>query len=297
MSNKSRSNRARRRHSRRGNQPSFSDKAKRLVPLVAVPTVVLTVGYMAMASYLDAERMNESTHCYDNRVDYEVAFFVEASFNKDISDKQSGDFDQVLVNAFGDLPPNGRLSVFTTSRQAAQTVVDPVLVTCRPASSEAEQDAIGIGDKNPVQLKVDGEKALDAYRAKIQDVIRQAADPDLGANNSPIIETVRSISRYYGPGELDQLHMWTDGVNNSAARQMCVTKGHLLPYPNFPKSRDYRYLKPESLAGVAVNFWLVEHIKFPNPSAPFCTNYEIRDWWAAFMGDHGAVVDMEYLAY
>jgi len=274
----------------------FTVQIVKVAPLLIIPVVALGIGYRALDGYVNGEHL-EASYCYSERIHYEAAFAIDASVNISISERQGMDFEQVMRNAFDNLPANGRLSIFSTARTNARTVFEPVFEICRPANTAAEQEMVGIGKLNGAQLSNLGEEAFDAYWSQVQPIIEQLQDPLRNADDSPIIEMVRSVSRYYETGQLDEFHIWTDGVNNSQARRMCVVAGHLLPYSHFPKSRDYQYLRPERLDGVETYLWLVEHTKYPNAQAPHCNNNEIRDWWPAFLEDHGMRVTVDYLTH
>lgn len=281
--------------SRLGNQSRRRGNAGRKVKfaaLIAAPLALVGVGATVVSQY-DPNTRLAANFC-SHEVSYESAFFVEASFIAQTSRKQNRDLRQALQNAFAALPAKGRLSIFTTLEGDDKTLLSPVSSVCRPVSTLDEQSMAGGASKTAAQLNHDS-KLANAYFGRSMDaLIASATDPSKAAANSPIIETIKAISRYYR-GNLDTFDLWTDGLQNSHQKQACQKVGHWMPYEVWKQSRQYQYMVPDRFDGTHVNFYLVEHIPLPNPALPYCTQLEIRDFYPAMFEDLGATVTPEYI--
>lgn len=264
------------------------------VGLIAVPTVAIACGGLFLNEYMKIEQINDVSYCYDKQYQEQSAFFIDYSFIPQTSPQQERDLKNAILRAYDALPPNGRLSIFTTAKAEAGNIASPVYSQCRPANTVEEQGQIPAQNKTSMELSRGANESRQLMLAEIDRLVSEMRNADVVARNSPMLEQVQAITRYYD-GSLNTLSFYSDGIQNSPLRQFCVTKGHLPSASMFLESRDYRYVQPEPMMGVEVNVLLVETGRLPTAQMPYCTNNELRDFWPAYFEAHGAIARLERL--
>lgn len=266
--------------------------------LIALPVIVAGVGALVMGEALKEPRIGQD-FCYaSNGARPNAAFFVDVSFTGDTSAAQDRDLTRALHDAYATLPPNGRLSVFTTANAVVGSLPVPVLSVCRPPANEQEQEALGLGSKPAPYLAHQAQEARNAFASSVVALLAQAKDREQIAKDSPILEQVQGISRYRFDGPLKSLTVYTDGLQNSESFQFCQSQGHMPQFAAFAQKPGYRFLKPEPFAGVAVNVLLIEFGTLPTSLLPFCTSDEVRAFWPDYFRSNGAAsVQLSRLRY
>ena len=206
-----------------------------------------------------------------------------------------------MDRAFEQLGPNQPLHIFSTERDKLSTIVKPVFTICRPVRTLAEQSQTPGPEKNQAELDKTYEKAKEKFYQEVAQRIAESKTEEKVAKTSPILEQIQGISRYYRDKPemtLDNLFIYTDGIQTSPAASFCQTKGHLPPYPIFKKRRAYQKVKPaETLGGVKGKFLLVNWLVLPSIGLEYCTNQELYDFWEAYLKDHDTDIEMESLLY
>lgn len=281
--------------SRRGNARRRAHNSRRwmVAGLVTLPVLAIVGGGIGLNAYMSIEQIDQN-YCYSQQYQEQSAFFIDYSFIPQIEEQQERDLKASLARAYDELPPNGRLSIFSTANTTAGNVASPVYVQCKPAQTTEDQAGIPAASKTPMELKRRAEEARQAYLRSVDNLVSEMKTKDVGAGTSPILEQVQAITRYY-KGSLNVLSLYSDGINNGRLRQFCSVKGHLPRASTFLSSPDYRYLKPDPMNGVRVNVLLVELGALPAPGMPYCTNNELRDFWPAYFEAHGAIARLERL--
>lgn len=227
--------------------------------------------------------------CYHSQTPrHNAAFFVDVSFTADTSAAQDRDLTRALEEAYATLPANGRLSVFTTANEVVGSLPVPVLSVCRPPANDAEQNSLGLGSKPAPYLAHQAQEARNVFSRSVAAILASAKDRQQIAKDSPVLEQMQGISRYRFDGPLKTLTVYTDGLQNSDAFQFCQSQGHMPPFAVFAQKPGYRFLKPDSLEGVSVNFLLVEFGPLPGPGLPYCTSDEVRNFWPDYFKANGA---------
>lgn len=263
---------------------------------MAIGLGTLLVGGLATGIYaystIGSETPIDSEFCYIvDEPQYQAAFYVDYSLTADASQRQIRDLKRSLTSAYGELPPNGRLSVFTSDRSAASTMTKPTFSICRPPNSKAEQVEAGTPEKNTQQLSFLTKKAVAGFSKKIDTLIEDAQDGDKVAHDSPILEDFQNIGRTHKRIGLDAFYAYTDGIQNTEEAQFCVTKGHLPPYRQFKTTATYRRTKlPQAFEGTEVTIYLIDGGQLPSPNLPYCTNNELQVWWPAHFENAGSTV-------
>jgi hypothetical protein len=258
-----------------------------IVGLMVAPVVAIGGAAAMLATTINAPRIDKKTFCYPG-VETEAAALVDLSFTRANSGSQDRDLKTALQRAFAALPPNGRLSVFSTERTAVGSLSKPMFTICRPPSSPDElNDLAGITKPAPyLRRLVDrAEKGLDA---RIEELAEASKDENRVALDSPILEQIQAISRFSFEGDLKSFVVFSDGINNSEIARFCVVRGALPPFMIWRGTNAAAQVKPNSFAGVSIEFLLVEQYVLPHPEAPFCSNDELRAFWPAFFEGNGA---------
>lgn len=255
--------------------------------IVLIPVAGLgSGGYMAW-DYLNTEQI-DTAFCYDRDDQYQTAIFVDFSHTQSTTASQERDLVNALSRTFRQLPPNGQVSVFTTSQDNAATVADPAFTVCKPAKNEREQRKIGAPDKSSTVLRQESKEANEAFERELESLVRDSKDPDKAARSSPILEQIRGISEYDFDAPLRKLVVFSDGINNSSSGKFCKVQGELPSFAKFAQRPSYQFVKPNDLSGVDVEFLLVEFGTLPTKTMPFCTTAELRQWWVDYAQGNGA---------
>ncbi|MGJ8534867.1 MAG: hypothetical protein ACSHYC_21960 [Alphaproteobacteria bacterium] len=255
--------------------------------IVLIPIAGLgSGGYMAW-NYLNTEQI-DTAFCYERDDQYQSAIFVDFSHTQSTTASQESDLVNALSRTFRQLPPNGQVSIFTTSRENAATVVDPAFTLCKPAKNAPEQKKIGAPDKSPAVLKRESMEADEAFARELESLAQDSKNPEKAARSSPILEQIRGISEYDFNAPLRKLVVFSDGINNSSSGKFCQIQGELPMFSKFEKSSSYQFVKPNDLSGVDVEFLLVEFGPLPTKTLPFCTTAELRQWWVDYAKGNGA---------
>jgi len=245
-------------------------------------------GWWALTTAGSATAYDPITLCYAQEGQHNTAFFIDNSFRSATSDAQERDLGRAIDRAYDELPPNGRLLIFSTARGEDGVIIKPAVIMCRPPASAQDQQTIGGISKTPQQLQKEARVAGVRFRAATKKYLSDSKEGDSIAHDSPILEQLQAISRYKFQGRLERLYAFTDGVQMSEFRQMCVTKGHLPPFKVLSQQSDYRYIAPESFAGVDVEILLAELWDIPSPSMPYCNQNELRSFWIDYFQDNDA---------
>ena len=265
--------------------------------MVLLPLFVLGAGFYGLNAKLTQKQMDPLTACYAQEDQAQSAVFIDFSLTHQTSTAQNRDLKTALIRAYEALPPNGKLSIFTTAQDSVATLTEPILSLCSPPATPAEQAALGAPDKPQPFLKRRAQEAKVQYEAHIAQLMEDAKDKSKVAKDSPILEQIQAISRYQFSGPLTSFYVFTDGVQNSEVAQFCAVKNHLPPFAVFERGPVYQVIKPDPFTDVRVEFLLIEGGALPSPSLPFCTHGELQAFWPAFFEASGATVRLTRLRY
>lgn len=287
MAKSRRSNRALRR-GRRNRNGGSRNRVLKISALVSVPALALGVGGYGLNEYSNIEQIG-ADYCYAREDQAQAAVSLDYSVNNDLSGAQRRDLVTALERVYAQLPPNGRLMIFTTARDTASSIARPVFEMCRPAATTAEQEAIGAPSKPAPNLRRIAEGARAAFGAEIARILSDTQNLAMTAQESPILEQVRAISRYPGFQGPERRFVWlSDGLQNSEIARFGAVQGDMPSVERFTARSDYPVIRPESLAGADVTLLLVESISLPQPGLDFVTHDEMRSWWAEYFRINGA---------
>lgn len=281
-----------RKSSRRGSRGRSSKSSPRwglIAAIAALPLTLVGGGGALLWQHIGVPKMHEVSFCFDHVPQEQSAFFIDNSFTGSTSDAQRRDLQVALEEAYNELPPNGRLSVFTTARDSNGSIAKPVLSLCRPAATTQELSTIAeVPSKPPAYLARQADEARAAYRRELQVVLADAKAESKQALDSPILEEMQAISRYRFSGRLRRFYVFTDGIQNTEAARFCQVKGHLPPYELFKGREIYNRVQPDHFTGADVEFLMVQTVIFPTPHLPHCKKGELQRFWEAYFRDHGA---------
>lgn len=281
-SNSRRSSSRSRRRNRRGSQSPDLAKIGKIAAIVGVPVITLGAGAYFLTQSMKVERPDEMG-CYERPNRPVVAIAIDASLSSDLSSEQKRGYNDVFGRAFKLAPPNARVDFYTTARDTNSAIAKPVASACKPVSTPAENAALGVPDKPAPYLKRQAEEARHAFEKLAAEMLSDVQSQDKTALDSPLFESMQSLSRSLEFQGNNRTLWWiTDGINNSETARACVVKGDLPPFAVFKTQRRYSYVAPESFAGTDVNIMLVEHTRLPHRSAPYCSNFEIREFWQGY---------------
>jgi len=280
-----------------GRKTNGSGQGLAIAAAIAVPTTALGIaGYAAMTMMSTEEP--DANHCYAREDQHQAVIFVDNSIEGQ-SGSQLRDYRTAFIRAYDNAPANSLIKITSTARTQGGSFAQPSFVICKPASTPAEQEAIGAPAQPAPMLARIAATARGEYEAMVDQVIADAQDASQTAKDSPIFEQFQAISNYddfTGPNR--SLTSITDGVSNSDSARFCFVKGDLVSFDQFKERRSYQYVEPRSFEGVDVTLLLVEIAEFPVPEAPYCSNADIRDFWTDYFKANGAKsVDLRRLRY
>jgi len=285
-----------RRSPRRTNGSPKGQSTKMAAAIVA-PIFVLGAGGYGVFALLDGEEL-DANYCYAREDQHQAVVFVDNSIEGE-SEAQIRDYRTGMMRVWDNAPANSLIRIASTDRTSGGSFAPPQFTICKPAETQAEQEALGAPSQTaPMLARISGE-AKGRYEEMVEQVIADATDGEKTALDSPILEQLQAISRYDGfDGPNRSITAITDGINNSETARFCVVQGALAPFERFKTTRSYSYVEPRSFEGVDVTIMLVELGGLPAPIAPYCTNAELRDFWPDyFKGNGAASVDLRRLRY
>ena len=271
--------------SRRG---ADGNRLFKFAALALMLVLVLGAGGYGLSEYSKIEQIS-ADYCYMREDQVQAAVFLDYSVNDNLSGAQRRDLVTALERAYAQLPPNGRVMIFTTARDTGASIARPVFQLCRPAATPGEQDSIGAPAKPAPNLRRIAGEAKAEFNAEIARILSDTQDSEKAAQESPILEQVRAISRYPGFQGPERRFVWlSDGLQNSEFARFGAVKGDMPSVAKFTRRPDYDVIRPDSLAGVDVTLLLVESITLPQPGLEFVTHSEMYRWWPEFFRVNGA---------
>lgn len=283
--------RTNKRGTRRGGRNRKSNpaiKALKYGAVLAMPLAALAGGSVLAMNDMAKEKPDEQ-HCYERDDQYTTAMMVDFSTTPYVSKSQARDLNNIAQKAYDELPPNGKIAIFTTSNDTTSTIVTPDIEICKPARNRAELENLGAPTSSPAKIKRTHDEAAGEFRHKFQKLQEKARDKKYLAANSPILEQLQGISR---ASEWDRVYLYTDGVNNSAQAQFCEVQGHLPPFKVFETTPVYRDVQPASLDGAHVEFLMLQDGRKSPGGMKYCTWDELETFWIDYFTTNGASVSL-----
>lgn len=290
------------RHSSRSRRPGTrttrSPAVGKILLLAMMPLTLALGGGLAVKNMLARVEPIAGTRCYPQEDQIQYAMLIDFSMTADNSHTQQQDLQTAMLNIYNDLPVNGKLSIFTTARNAkGGDIAVADFSVCKPPETQEEQTLLaGYADSRQVLAK-QAEEGRGEYREHVQHILADSQDATKTALYSPILESIQSVSRYYQRTHLDVFTLYSDGIQSSELLQFCKTQGHLPPFAQFTKLGEYQVIKPEDFNGTHVNILLLESIQLPSPLLPYCSNAELRSFYPAYFEGHGATTQLTRIRY
>lgn len=287
MSRRSKYSSRRRRGGRGG---SSFNVAAMLKVLLIIGTVVVAgaVGGLILHRDLTTEKI-DTAFCYDRPSQQAVASFLDASFTRGASQAQRRDFETALMQAYDAAEPNARVMVFTTTRDAAQSLLMPVISLCKPPATPQEQRSINAPHLTAPFLARRAETARNEYVSQVSEILEAAASDELAALNSPILSSIGAISRHPDfQGDNRRLYATSDFLENSEIAIFGAIRGDAPPYAVFEQRREFERVRPRSFNGTSVQILMVESGPLPRPGLPYISSAERDAFWLAYFRENGA---------
>lgn len=141
------------------------------------------------------------------------------------------------------------------------------------------------------------ELAKQDFGQQIELIREQFKDESKAALDSPILESIQSISRHHDQTGLRRLMVYSDGIRNSDVLQICVSKAHLPAFSKLTQLAQYDIIKPAGLTETQVDMLMVDSYRLPSGSYKYCSNAELRAFYPAFFEGHGACVQLTRVRY
>lgn len=273
---------------RGGAQPSKCRGAGKLAGIMLASTSLIGGGiYAAIAMQ---EEKPDALGCYARDDQHQHAVLLDRSMTG-LSEAQLRDTANGLEQVYEAAPANALISIFTTASDASGSIAKPVFEMCRPADTAAEIAALGLDEKPQAYLDRRKNEARKQLESAVGEIVTQMGNETNTASDSPILEQIRSVSRYpaFAKAQSRDLTVITDGIQNSHMAQFCVVQGQMPAFATFAQRPDYDLsIKPDSLDGGSVNLMLMEFNRLPSPVLPYCTSHELRQWWVDYFEGNGA---------
>jgi len=261
---------------------------KKILLLTVLPLAGVGIAGALVNAVMSEERM-DAAYCFDRDNQLQHNFALDLSFTHGLSDNQSRDYQRIFDSAYERAAPNTKFSFHTTASDTEGSIASPVSEICKPPATVAEIKLIGAPEKPPALVENKAAEAEEAFDQITVSILSDAANKDIAAGDSAILEQIQAVSRYGGfQGRNREITILTDGLQNSQTARFCQVQGDLPPYDVFKTQRRYSYVAPDDLSDVTFNIMLVEHGRLPAPGMEYCTNHEVRQFWQDFARGNGA---------
>lgn len=279
---------SRRSRSGRRRKPSLFGKLVAGTAIAAIPVVGAGIGIKFATDQANIERI-DANYCYTRDDQHIELAFVDFSHTGDMSGSQERDMVNWLYATYDNLPANAEIRVFTTASDVSATVIgEPDIVICAPATDSRDLAAIGAPISNTAVLGNQRREADEAFEAQVERLFARSQSSTLAAQSSPILEQIQALSRVNHGGRLAQVHLFTDGLNNSRYGRFCSEQGHLPRFSDFAQRPEYQSIRPDDFGGADINLMLVQWAPMPNDVFPYCSDLELANWWREFFEANGA---------
>lgn len=237
-------------------------------------------------THMSTERI-DADYCYARDDQYQLALYLDYSVIHQITVSQTRDLENTLRASFENLPPNGKISIFSSSKDETSTVMQSGFTLCRPSATVEEQEDLGAPNKSAAMLRREFQEAEDAFLSYVVETLEHSKDETNKADSSPILEQIQGISRASFSSPLSKLIIFSDGVNNSENGRFCSVQGDLPPYRLFKEQPRFRYIRPDSFSGAEIDFLMVQDGRTSPSDMAYCTWLELQNFWVDYFEDNG----------
>lgn len=228
--------------------------------------------------------------CFDDVYASQTIVLVDASEPR-WNETQQRALNTYFENLYFQLGFNERLSVFTTEGDQISSVPAPRFHICGQARSANDLSEMGAPDASEGYLRKQKQRLftkifkpqLDALLAFTPDESRRQT------SQSPILEFIRSVSRFTKPEQGDSLVVISDAIQNSESLKFCRVKDDMPSFNKIKQRRIYQErLKPETLSGVDVSFLMLMRGGYGQQGLEYCySEEELRGVWRGYFIDNG----------
>ncbi len=282
-------------------------RALKLGAMVVLPTLAIGAAYPYVKGLTEIVKPDLATNCYDLPDQKFTASLIDYSTtNLFTKPNQMQGLKIGFTDVHEAMSTNQKMDVFTTDKTTSN-VVSPAYSVCKPASTAEQHQALqqrnsNIADKSQAQLTLKSDNAKKAFEKHVDQIIvdSQSTKGSFEKWDAPLLRRLKSLSRYYKDrdAQLDQLIMFSAGIEHSRDLQWCKTQGHLPSWTAFKKRPLYKEIKPfDSFKGMKVKFIMPEILQ-SYPQGKWCTQDEIKAFWYQYFIEAGASeVDIQPLQY
>jgi len=268
---------------------------KLIASCIALAVCTGGLGYVAMQSI--GKRFADEYGCFDGVSGRQTVVLVDASEPRWDSE-QGRSLRTYLDQLYAGLGFNEKLSVYTTEGDEMASVVSPRFHICGQATRPEQLVSINADAAQAGFLKRQKQKLYKGKFAPKLDALL-SANPDksrLQLYQSPILETLRSISYAVRLQTADRLILIGDLLQNSESARFCKVANDMPLFRHFKKRLIYRErLQPQSLQGVTVEVLMLLRFEYGQGSLKHCSSEEeLRGWWRNYFVDNG-VVDPRFI--
>lgn len=270
-----------------------SRRKNNLLKLVSLFTfLVVSVGGLAFVMFDIAGRPTPDSYgCYSGIEQANTIVFVDPSAPR-WNEVQARSLRNRLDEIYRSLSLNEKLSVYTTEGDVvASGSLKPRFHICGQAQSAADLEAIGAASASDEYLAKQRERLYEKQLAPQLDQLLSLTPPEERQQNyqSPILETIQSLSRLREMKPGSRLIIVSDLIQNSDSVQFCRTQNDMPPFDVFKKRSAYqRRLKPQSLEGVEVEILYLQRRGLGRGELAHCySEEEMRTFYEDYFADNG----------
>ena len=269
-------------------------RTRKMLPNIIAACLVLTVfisgfGTLIVSSFGVA--VADEFGCFDTASQYQTVIVVDASAPR-WNREQGRSLRTYMDRLYEHLRFNERLSVFTTEGDQIASVVSARFTVCGQATHPDQLAQIGAGQAQAGYLERQTQRLYDdLLTPELNALLTLTPDESrLQLNESPVLETIRSVSRatLLQPG--DRMVVISDMVQNSESARFCKVRGDMPSFDVFKNRLVYQdRLIPESLDGVRVEALMLMRGGY-GQFGPYCPGgeEEVRGFWRGYFSQNGA---------
>ncbi|OHU89198.1 MULTISPECIES: hypothetical protein [Pseudoalteromonas] len=271
----------------------LSRRQKKKLPLMLGVSALLA-GSVVTGGYHIVQALGkpvaDANGCYASVNGAQTTVLIDASSPRWTTEQQRG-LHTYVSRLYQGLRFNERLNIYTTEGDVISSVPTPRLTLCGGARTAHDLAKIGLDSASDGYLSRQRQRNYDQiFAPSMQEILKITPDVKREQKKqSPILETIRSISQISPFKSGDRFVVVSDLIQNTESARFCSHKGHLPSFERFKQRSQYSVLKPESFNGASLEALMLMRSGYGQTGyLPYCTEKELRDFWKAFSLDNGA---------
>lgn len=229
--------------------------------------------------------------CYAGVEQANTLVFIDSSEPR-WNEGQARSLRNRLDEIYGALSFNEKLSVYTTEGDVvASGSLKPRFHVCGSARTANDLEAIGGAAASEGYLAKQRERLYEKRLAPQLDQLLTLTPPEerRQTSQSPVLETIQSLSRLPEVKPGSRLIVISDLIQNSDSFQFCRTQNDMPPFSILKNRSVYlKRLKPRSLEGVEVEILYLQRHGLGQGELAHCYGEEeIRKFFEDYFSDNG----------